>query len=321
MKLSSERLATLAGESGFRIDNLEKVVRLGELLADIGRHRLLSNALALKGGTALNLFFGPPQRLSVDLDFNYVGHVDRKKMLNERPDVEHAIERIARGQGYDVQLSADTHAGRKFYLSYTGVAGTRDRVEVDINYLFRMPLGKVRRLSMWQPDGVERPEACIVPLEELFAGKIRAMLDRTMPRDLFDTVRLPQHESKIWGTPNFRKIFVALAGTLPHPLYTYDHSRLTRATDRAINEQLGPMLSGDVGLSAQELKKDAWNVVAPLLQLDGGEREYIDRIHAGELCPELLFPEESNLSGLLAHHPALKWKIENVKKSLAQKKR
>jgi predicted nucleotidyltransferase component of viral defense system len=58
----------------------------------------------LKGGTALNLFLGPPKRLSVDLDFNYVGQLDRQEAAKARPAVEENLERIARAQGHAVQL-------------------------------------------------------------------------------------------------------------------------------------------------------------------------------------------------------------------------
>ncbi len=316
MKISAARLSTLAGDTGFLPETLEKVVRLGEVLADIGRHPLLSKVLALKGGTALNFFFGPPQRMSVDLDFNYVGHVDRAKMLADRPDVESAIERIAKGQGYTVQRSKEAHAGRKFYLAYTAVTGTQDRIEVDINYLFRIPLGDIQQLSMWQPEGVDRPRATIVPLEELFAGKLRATLDRMMPRDLFDTVRLPDHGTQVWGTPKLRSIFVALAGTLPHPVYTYDNSRLDQVTDRIIEEQLRPMLNSSTTVSTGTLKADAWKVIAPLLELNENERKYIDRIHMGELQPELLFADDHDLCTRVRQHPALAWKVQNVKGNL-----
>ncbi len=319
MNLSPERLSGLAADTGFRSESLEKVIRLGELLADIGRHPLLSRVLALKGGTALNLSFGPPPRLSVDLDFNYVGHLERTKMLEERPDVERAIETIGRGQGYQVQLSAEEHAGRKYYLSYRGANGMVDRIEVDLNFMFRIPLGEMRELSLWQPAGIEQPKTRIVPLEELFAGKVRALLDRMLPRDLFDATRLPQHDAKIWGTPRFHKIFVALAGTLPRPLGTYDRQRLDRVTQRIVREQLAPMVHASIRLSSDKLKTDAWNVIEPLLRLDSAERDYIDWIHRGELRPELLFPEDRDLSERIGKHPALNWKVANVRKALARK--
>lgn len=143
MNLNAEYVERVAVETGFRPETLEKVIRLGELAADIERHPLLSRVLALKGGTALNLLFGPPAWLSVDVDFNYIGQADRAGMQEERPEVERAIEIVGRGQGYQIQRSRDAHAGRKVYLSYTSAAGTRDRIEVDLNFLFRIPLGDV----------------------------------------------------------------------------------------------------------------------------------------------------------------------------------
>ena len=135
MNFSADHIEGLATETGFRSETLEKLIRLGELAADIGRHPLLSRALALKGGTALNLMFGSPARLSVDLDFNYVGYEDRPLMQAERPEVERAIVIIGKGQGYRCQHSRDAHAGRKIYLSYVSSAGTPDRIEVDLNSL------------------------------------------------------------------------------------------------------------------------------------------------------------------------------------------
>ena len=191
MNLSAEYIEGLAAETGFRSETLEKVIRLGELAADIGRHPLLSRVLVLKGGTALNLMFGSPARLSVDLDFNYIGQEDRVRMQADRPAVERAVAIIAEGQGYRVQQSRDAHAGRKIYLSFASSVGTPDRIEVDLNFLFRVPLGEVTTRPLWQPPRVANPEVRVVPLEELFTGKLRATLDRAMPRDLFDTIRLP----------------------------------------------------------------------------------------------------------------------------------
>src|SRR3989442_6333690 len=151
MKPSLERLVALAATTGFRVETLEKAIRLGDIVADVGRHPLLSPALALKGGSALNLCFGEPRRLSVDLDFNYVASVDRARMLEDRPEVERAIETIASGQGYRVQR----HAGRKLFLGYAGAQGTADRIEVDLNFLFRLSLHGLARASRCQTGDVE----------------------------------------------------------------------------------------------------------------------------------------------------------------------
>ena len=314
MTPSREQLETLAVQTGFQAPALEKVMRLGEIAADIGRHPLLSRVLALKGGTALNLMRGAPARLSVDLDFNYVGHLERADMQRERPQIMHALEVIGRGQGYRVQRSRDAHAGSKLYLSYSSAAGTQDRIEVDLNFLYRTPLGDISRRALWQPPDVESPKVAVVPLEELAAGKLRATLDRAMPRDLFDTVRLPHLVSEVWGSSRVRRVHVALAAALPRPLYEYGRDRFDRVTDRQVREQLIPMLNSDERPRAASLREQAWQVLAPLVELEESEREYIDRVHAGELRPELLFPDDDGLVVRLQAHPALRWKLENVKR-------
>jgi len=57
----------------------------------------------------------------VDLDYNYIGHVERERMLQDRPLVEEAVAEVARRRGYAVQQSADAFAGRKLYLRYRSV--------------------------------------------------------------------------------------------------------------------------------------------------------------------------------------------------------
>ena len=318
MNLSAELIEGLATQTGFRAETLEKVIRLGEFAADVGRHPLLSRVLILKGGTALNLLFGPPARLSVDLDFNYIGQEDPASMQADRPEVERALANIGEGQGYRIQQSRDAHAGRKFYLTYTSSTSTPDRIEIDLNFLFRIPLGKVTKRPLWQPPGIVYPEIRVVPMEELFAGKLRATLDRAMPRDLFDTIRLPAYGSEIWGSLRMRRIHVALAVTLPLPLYQYGQDRFERVTDRSVEEQLVPTLQGNERPVASELKEQAWSVMEPLVTLDETEREYIDRVHAGELSPELLFPDDEEMASRLARSPALLWKIENVKRHVSR---
>ncbi len=314
MNLDAAFLAKVSAETGYPSDTLEKVVRLGEFLADVGRHPLLSRVLALKGGTALNLCFGPPLRLSVDLDFNYIGEVDRDRMRAERPEVERAVQIIASGQGYAVQQSPDAHAGRKFFLGYHSLARAPARIEIDINYLYRIPLGDLTTLELWQPGDITRPKASGVSAEELVAGKLLALYDRVMPRDLFDVVHLPLHPSGVLGSRLLRPVLVALSATLPHPLHSYGRDRLERVTEKAVHEQLDPMLVPEARRSAQELREQAWTVAGPYTALSDAERDFVDGLHAGRLRPELLFADNPELAGRLETHPALLWKLDNVRR-------
>lgn len=52
---SKKDLDILSKETSFLRDNLEKVIRLVDILEFINNDELLSQKLALKGGTAINL--------------------------------------------------------------------------------------------------------------------------------------------------------------------------------------------------------------------------------------------------------------------------
>lgn len=96
MPASAELLQRTAAGTTSQAAALEKVVRLGELAGDVARHPLLGPTLTLKGGTALKLCWGGPSRLSVDLDYNLVGQLDRAAMLEARPRIEKAVEELGR---------------------------------------------------------------------------------------------------------------------------------------------------------------------------------------------------------------------------------
>src|SRR3989338_2274336 len=109
MILSNARLET----NGYRQEIIEKVVWLMELLCAIADDSYLTTRVALKGGTALNLFHFNLPRLSVDADLNYIGAVDRETMLEERPDVENRMKLLFERMGLKMIRYPKQHAGGK----------------------------------------------------------------------------------------------------------------------------------------------------------------------------------------------------------------
>jgi predicted nucleotidyltransferase component of viral defense system len=95
----------------------------------------LRGKLALKGGTALNFFYLNLTRLSVDIDLNYIGHIDREATLRDRPEISKAVEQIFTGLGYSLQNGIDDYALREWYLNFTNHANRPDRIQVEINFL------------------------------------------------------------------------------------------------------------------------------------------------------------------------------------------
>lgn len=303
--LSRQSLQRLSEETGYREVSLEKVTRLLDLLRDVRVHPLLKDRLALKGGTPINLAFGTPPRLSVDLDFNLIDPSSEQLDNELRADVEAAVRTIAEAQGYRIQESADTHAGRTIYLTYQNVTGTPDRIEIDLNYLHRTPLQPLTERAFWSPDPESDVRFIVVSDEELFAGKLRAMLDRSAPRDLFDVSRIPTIRPGLLDDQTFRAIFLAMTGTLPHPVYTYAPPRMDRALEGQVENALYPMLVLEDRPDAAELVTSAWKVVSPLLELTDSEREFVDGLQVGRLNPELI-TNDLDTQHRIRSHPALR---------------
>jgi predicted nucleotidyltransferase component of viral defense system len=100
MKFTPAQIRELATNTRFPAENLEKVLRLRELLTEFHKHTYLRGKLVLKGGTALNFFYLNLTRLSVDIDLNYIGHIDREATLRDRPEIARAVEQVFTGLGY-----------------------------------------------------------------------------------------------------------------------------------------------------------------------------------------------------------------------------
>ena len=70
MKLSRSAVMAESRATGFRPEVLEKAARLLSLLNAFRDHPFLCERIALKGGTAVNLFMFDMPRLSGDIDLN-----------------------------------------------------------------------------------------------------------------------------------------------------------------------------------------------------------------------------------------------------------
>ena len=191
--LTDTELLREAAASGFRADVLEKAIRLRELLEALRSHPYLKTRVALKGGTALNLFVFDVPRLSVDVDLNYVGAADVDTMILERPKVEQAIQAVCGRLGIGVRRIPSGHAGGKWRLSYTGVRGP-GTLELDVNFLLRTPLWPPAPADSRSLGKYAAKKVPVLDLHELAAGKLAALFGRQASRDLFDARELLRSE-------------------------------------------------------------------------------------------------------------------------------
>jgi predicted nucleotidyltransferase component of viral defense system len=190
MRVSRERLLDTVGITGFRPEVLEKVIQLLRLLQSLQEHPYLKGKLALKGGTALNLFLFDAPRLSVDIDLNYIGAVERDAMMEDRPAVEKAIQAVCSREGFAVTRVPEEHAGGKWRLRYESAHGQEANLELDVNFMFRLPLWPIIAMDS-HPVGPYRATGIpVVEMHELAAGKFAALFARHQARDLFDSHEL-----------------------------------------------------------------------------------------------------------------------------------
>ena len=315
MNISAERLAREAEATGFRIEILEKVAHLLELLNALQAHPFLKSKLALKGGTALNLFGFDVPRLSVDIDLNYIGAEGREEMLAERPKLERAMQAVFEREGLNVAQSPEDHAGGKWRLRYTGPSGNTGNLEVDLNYLFRAPLWPIeaqdsRMLGAWQATQIP-----VVDFHELAAGKLAALLSRHKARDLFDSHNILAAEDL--SLEKLRVAFVVYGAMNRKDWRTVAVDDVDFTEDE-LQQQLLPTLrrDEDSDIGTQEygarLVQGCKDKLTSVLPLKPNEQEFLDLIlDRGKIEPSLL-TGDTDLQHRIASQPWLHWKVHNV---------
>ena len=144
-----------------------------------------SQGLVFKGGTALRLVYGG-NRYSEDLDFN--GPEDGAALQSLLEEVIVGLEDF--GVIAEMRNAWTSDVGYSFDVSFQGpLYDGRDRskgkVRVDVNR--RPEEVEVRReLVTSEYDDVRPFVVTVLTLEHLMAEKVRALLVRAKPRDLYD---------------------------------------------------------------------------------------------------------------------------------------
>jgi len=163
-----------------------------DLLLQVIPHIATEKTLALKGGTAINLFLRNMPRLSIDIDLTYLPIDNRETALSNISDSLGRIrERITKSipgstvnnhviEGNDVKLF---------------VQSKNAQIKIEVNTTTRGHLHPVRLLQVNETvqERFEKFAAIqVVSDAELYGEKICAALDRQHPRDLFDVFLLFQ---------------------------------------------------------------------------------------------------------------------------------
>ena len=316
MRISSEKLIAQAQVTGFRPDVLEKVAHLLGLLGAIRSHSFLRGKLALKGGTALNLFVFDVPRLSVDIDLNYVGAGSRDEMLEEKPRLEEALQAVFSREDLTVRQMPSDHAGGKYSLRYPVAAGGTGRIDVDVNYMYRVPLWPCSNLDSHHVGSWQVTDIPVVDIHELAAGKLAALLSRRRARDLFDCRQL--FSLTTLDLTRLRIAFVVYGAMNRRDWRTVTIDDVA-FDPRELSNQLLPALPAsavagmDAGEYGQTMVADCREALSALLPFDAAAEAFLGRLlDHGEIDGALLTTDAA-LQQRINAQPWLEWKAQNVR--------
>ena len=278
-----------------RQEYLNQVSLLVKILPYIAKE----DCFALKGGTAINLFYSNLPRLSVDIDLTYV-HFDSRDVAYTK--INDALERInnnLQSHGYKSFVRGDKE--KKILCQDNNFA----TVKIEPNYTLRGCIKEPKNVSIC--DSAEELfgyiDFPILSKMETYGGKICAALDRQHPRDLFDIYQLVQNNGI---TDEIIKGFVVMLLSANRPLSEIIAPNILDRKSIYISEFQGmtdiefsyeqhvETLKYLINLVQEKLKSNYKNLLLDFVSLNINFESF----------------NISNIEKL----PAIKWKIQNLEK-------
>ncbi|NRP14373.1 MULTISPECIES: nucleotidyl transferase AbiEii/AbiGii toxin family protein [unclassified Marinobacterium] len=273
-----------------------------KLLLDVLPEVARESSFALHGGTAINLFIRDMPRLSVDIDLTYIGFDDRNTALQ---GINAGLERIkTRIEGLRSSIKVQHRSDVcKLLVDDQGV-----KIKLEVNTIGRGLLHEANRMPLCDRAQEEFDVFCaipVVPLSQLYGGKICAALDRQHPRDLFD-VRLLSDEEGIGDNVKLGIIYGLLCSNRP----THEMLNPRLSDQRAAYENQFRGMS-DVTFSYTDFEETRALLIARVKSLlNDVDREFL-------LGVNRLEPDWSHYNFQV--FPAIKWKLLNLQNFKNQK--
>ncbi len=322
MQFDRMTLGQQARKLGFVRDTFEKVCRLADVLAFIQKDALLSDKLALKGGTAINLTIFNLPRLSVDIDMDFSENLPRNEMLSVRTQIRERIGKYMAGAGYRLSPKSKTyHALDSFVYEYQNAGGMKDNIKIEINYMLRCHvLPPVRRTVNLPWLQQELTVLSVDPLE-IYGSKIVALLNRAAPRDLYDIHTMLQYglfdESQEQMLKKCVMFYSAIGSETVPEQFNFDN--VTTVSQQRIKTDLIPVLRRGTWFDANTAQQQVLAYLQKVLTPDTQELSFWSAFREKAYQPELLFGDDAVLSRIAAHPMAL-WKCSDRKKTLSHER-
>jgi predicted nucleotidyltransferase component of viral defense system len=298
MIISKQTLEIEANRTGFREEILEKVIRLMDLLNAFVDDPFLESRIALKGGTALNLFHFNLPRLSVDIDLNYIGSIEREPMLADKPKIIFAIEKICSDKKYQLIRQPSEHAGGKWKLTYKSELIRQGQLEIDFNFISRVALWEINRLDSIPLGGYQAKSIPVLEYHDLVGGKLAALFSRHKSRDLFDTYTIFSHLHKL-DNLKAKLAFIIYGAAARKDIRSVSLEHLNFDANELKNMLL-PVLSKNTLAETKNIKSWAKKLIdcckanlSEIIKFNDNELLFLTNlIEHGEITPELITQEE-----------------------------
>ena len=310
MNYSKQYIEALNKYKNFIPSNLEKVVRLLDVLKFISTELdPCGDKLVLKGGTAINLMYTNLARLSVDIDLDYIGSLDKEKASQDRDKIMDALDNYMLGLDYEISSKSRGSfilASRTY--TFTNASLNKDNINVEINFIDRIHIGSSirKKINYFEREVMVQT----LQLEELFGMKICALIDRSKARDLFDVNELKKNMTFIEEN-RLRKMtvfYLSLDGIFDVNEHTFDLIRLISQED--IKKAIQPVLPKGNLFDLNTAKEEVITFLKELLLLTDNEKKYLLEFSKGNFDPYLLF--DINDAERAARHPMAKWRVANI---------
>ena len=281
----------------------DRYMRQVELLVRTLPYIARQDVFALKGGTAINLFYRDMPRLSVDIDLTYLPIEDRETtLIGIDAALDHIRDDLLKNfRGIDVQRIAGGGNNDTRVLVRQGA--TEIKIETSPVARGTVHPPELRAVTDGVAEAFGFAEMKVVSFEDLFGGKLHAAVDRQHPRDLFDVKLLYDNEGLTDALFRTFLIYVASSGRPPHELIRPSFSEL----EEAFVKEFEGMTIEPVSLI--ELKDARARLTGDLLaRLDAKAMRFLLTLH--DAAPDfdaIGLPQAAAL-------PAVRWKLLNLAK-------
>jgi len=195
----TQEIRNLVTQWGLRDSIIEKDYVLSWLLWGIGTDPILNTYWAFKGGTSLKKCYIETWRFSEDLDFTILPGGPNKPDTIE-PIIKKILIRTNEASGIDFSIAspsfkyADKYNFTEGKIFYRGPLNAKKpaRIKLDLSGLEKIALPTIlQKIIHPYSDALPLPAKIrCYSFEEIFAEKLRAMGERSRPRDLYDIVLL-----------------------------------------------------------------------------------------------------------------------------------